>query len=149
MPRPAVPHHLDSLNVQSIVHMMFMAFLIMISVCCTFLWSFLKVYCEQNYSCHNFTYLSAGAPLTAQPFLLSWSILLSFPCLKFVIIFPVGKCFINMYSHTHTHTHTHTQNWGLSTWICFIQSRTDIPNCIYLIHECFLSLTSKSLNIRF
>ena len=109
MPRPAVPHHLDSLNVQSIVHMMFMAFLIMISVCCTFLWSFLKVYCEQNYSCHNFTYLSAGAPLTAQPFLLSWSILLSFPCLKFVIIFPVGKCFINMYSHTHTHTHTHTK----------------------------------------
>jgi len=26
-----------------------------------------------------------------------------FPCLKFVIIFPVGMCFINMYSHTHKH----------------------------------------------
>jgi hypothetical protein len=31
-----------------------------------------------NYSCDSFTYLSACAPLTGQPFLLSSSILLSF-----------------------------------------------------------------------
>jgi len=31
MPRPAMPHHLESLHVRHIVHVMFMAFLIMIS----------------------------------------------------------------------------------------------------------------------
>ena len=77
-----MPHHLDSLNIQSIVHVMFMTFLIMISVCFTFSRSSLKIYCEDNYSFHNFTYSYACAPLTAQPLLLSSSILFSFSLLE-------------------------------------------------------------------
>ena len=101
MPLPAMPHHLDSLNVQSIVHLMFMAFLIMISVFCTFSWPSLKIYCEQNYICHNFTYLTAGWPLLLILFFCFPLSCFPFPCLKFVITYPVGMCFINMYSHTH------------------------------------------------